>query len=740
MKKGNKKVDFNGYNEEWQQALEHELMELKKTGGTPLIGVNGKLMYQEGENFIYYIRLYSSTLLEGSQIRLSFDGESYQGEVLFASKYDIEVKLDTDVGETIDRCEIYNEPWELINALKERLNEIGEETVKRNRVEALLAGDSEERHRANENKEHSEIISRALYNPTTYIWGPPGTGKTYTLTQIVVAHYIRGQAVLVLSHSNAAVDVLMKSIKDELEQQEEWQDGEIIRYGQTVDEEIVAHPTLLLSNLIIHQQPTLLHQFHRMEERKNKIRTLLKKRKASKKAIHQLPIIEEKLGNLRMKMRKLEGKVVDEALVVGATLSKCTIDSSLFEREYDLVVVDEISMAYTPHIAFAASLGKRIVVCGDFMQLPPIAVSRSTMANKWLKKDLFYHTGIVNGVLKKQKKNNVFILRQQRRMHPAISSFTNHYVYMDEVSDHPSVSEREIIASHEPFAGEAALFLHMEGQALQEGNSKSRYNILNALLVIQCMLASLKEKASSIGVVTPYRAQSRLLQALIDELLYHHPYFNEKEVIANTVHKFQGAERDIILFDTVDSTPQRVLGGLFQKTDSMKLINVAVTRSRGKFIEIGNESFLNKVGNKSTPICQLTNHLMANHSSRYGKRLYDTLLHKTYSKRLSWFMDYPLQFTKDIENAQETIALSCSSFTNVREEVKASIRTNKKALFTAYVEVGKHKTIINKHLGVDFCIIDENVLWLGIEKAETFMVRLHAPKTIMLLKGYLGIK
>ena len=63
---------------------------------------------------------------------------------------------------------------------------------------------------------------------------------------------------------------------------------------------------------------------------------------------------------------KVEKEYIENAKVIGATLSKCAIDSLIYERTFDLVVVDEVSMAYVPQIALVASLGKRIVVCGDF--------------------------------------------------------------------------------------------------------------------------------------------------------------------------------------------------------------------------------------------------------------------------------------------------------------------------------------------------------------------------------------
>lgn len=89
-----------------------------------------------------------------------------------------------------------------------------------------------------------------FYNPTTYVWGPPGTGKSYNLSRIISAHYQKGKSVLVLAHSNAAVDVLMSEVTKQIEKKKKWTPGEIVRYGYSQHEHIRNHETLLASKLV----------------------------------------------------------------------------------------------------------------------------------------------------------------------------------------------------------------------------------------------------------------------------------------------------------------------------------------------------------------------------------------------------------------------------------------------------------------------------------------------------------
>ena len=66
-------------------------------------------------------------------------------------------------------------------------------------------------------------------------------------------------------------------------------------------------------------------------------------------------------------------------------------------------------------------------------------------------------------------------------------------------------------------------------------------------------------------------------------------------VLAATVHKFQGSERDMMIFDTVDSYPQERPGVLFFDHKNHRLVNVAVTRARGKFIQLSDCHYMRKI-------------------------------------------------------------------------------------------------------------------------------------------------
>ena len=68
-------------------------------------------------------------------------------------------------------------------------------------------------------------------------------------------------------------------------------------------------------------------------------------------------------------------------------------------------------------------------------------------------------------------------------------------------------------------------------------------------------------------------------------------------IVASTVHRFQGNERDCIIFDLVEGkplNPGKLTRGPFKKSEPGRLINVAISRAIGKFILVGNSDYITK--------------------------------------------------------------------------------------------------------------------------------------------------
>jgi hypothetical protein len=115
--------------------------------------------------------------------------------------------------------------------------------------------------------------------------------------------------------------------------------------------------------------------------------------------------------------------------------------------------------------------------------------------------------------------------------------------------------------------------------------SFSRFNLLSATLTASLARRLVDAGAPGVGVVCPYRAQARLLDALLREAAV---------MRAATTHRFQGSERDAVLLDLTDADPQEG-PSLLTGRDSdlaLRLLNVGVSRARGKLLLIADVGFL----------------------------------------------------------------------------------------------------------------------------------------------------
>lgn len=741
---------------EWQTALEAERNYLKFNGGRGYALSKGTPLYEIGQSTVVLFTIYSEIFVpDGTPVRIKIENVDYHGEVLSIKGMQIEIKINDRIKANIPYAELFSEPWELMDHLIERLEEIKDYRKKQSQIMKLMNANSPAKHLQKMKKDtsiKSELVYRSFFNATTYIWGPPGTGKSYNLTNIILKHYEKNKSVLVIAHSNAAVDVLMKNVIKDLEQNGNWKSGEIVRYGYTKDEVLLQHEDVLSSKLVEASNQSVQIDLENLDERKSSMLRKAKRGIASKNDLAELNKIQNKLNKLRIEIREKEKELIDEAKVVGTTLSKCSLDPLIYLRQFDLVIVDEISMAYTPQIAFAATLGKRIVVCGDFKQLPPIASCyQNQFVKKWLQEDIFHHTGIVQKIENDESLTNLVLLNMQRRMHPAISGFTNKEIYRSLVFDHMSVKKRIEVAKHRPFSKKANSLINtqfLNTYAMKDTTTNSRYNLGNAIIAIQCLLTSIVDGIQSIGIVTPYRAQAKLLSVLQKELVGRTKYRHLPIQIA-TVHRFQGSECDVILFDSVDTKPQYSPGFLLTDKNSERLINVALTRAKGKFIHIADIPFIKNKTDKQKTINKLI-HYQIEHNYKVEKEEFVKLFSNRISQRLQLFNNNQNtwfdEVKKDLKNAKKHLVISMPNLSLMTKEFRKLI--NESELNITFIsedtfENQRNWKFIKKDQVQPLIIIDNEILWYGIPHTTNqlnhsiFSARLSSPLAIQTLRGFI---
>ena len=139
------------------------------------------------------------------------------------------------------------------------------------------------------------------------------------------------------------------------------------------------------------------------------------------------------------------------------------------------------------------------------------------------------------------------------------------------------------------------------------------------------------------------------------------------EVACSTVHQFQGSERDAIIFDAVESYPSQKAGWLMSKNENghvTRLVNVAVTRARGKLITVANSKFwANKFEGTSHIFYNLIQHLKCkgNVVDIKDQVLENYFRNLNTGKNIHYYSDMKesiKDLIKDIHTAHEKIVIS----------------------------------------------------------------------------------
>jgi hypothetical protein len=306
------------------------------------------------------------------------------------------------------------------------------------------------------------------------------------------------------------------------------------------------------------------------------------------------PFLDE-LAKLNKALSDIEASVIREAAVIGATVTKSYLSAKELPT-FDAVIVDEASMVLLPALYYAAGLaGERVVVCGDFRQLPPIVPTEQQAILKEIGSDVFHAAGIVTVFENRARDRRLVMLDEQYRMDDEICSLISGPMYGGKLrtSQKRSSSEagREIdLLSKTLTIVDTSQLWPFETQT----PFGSRYNLLHAL-VVRNLFSHLNKagllRDRSLGICTPYAAQAKLIKRLVeDEGL--------KEVIeAGTVHRYQGDEKSMMIIDVPESVGGGRYVGHFLQGDhpddaGAKLFNVAVSRAQEHLVFVANLTYL----------------------------------------------------------------------------------------------------------------------------------------------------
>jgi len=432
----------------------------------------------------------------------------------------------------------------------------------------------------------------------SFIHGPPGTGKTTVATHIAnSAANDREDNILICAPSNTAIDNIafklleMKNNKflrighparmaEELEKYcldyklENTKDRKIVKLrteAVLAAQELgdLKHPGRSLIRGQTDEEIMSLSKkgSNNRGLRKNQIKILQNWVRSKKK---NNSIFE----NLKEEENKFKEKKIKETKIILATCS--TGGSEILENHnFDLCILDEASQAPIPLALITMLISARMILVGDSNQLSPIVKNRKAI-ELGLKNTLFEY-------IQKEKPQNGTMLKTQYRMREKILSFPNEKWYGGKIkSDKKVLAYKNILKKTSPF-GESEVIGIDTGGLFKENLTKEDHswkNLKEARYIkkITDYLEQKKVKPSAIGIISPYKAQTKEIKKKI------------KEIEVHTVDGFQGREKDLIIISLVRSNKNKNIGFLSDE----KRLNVSLTRAKKHLIIIGDKKTFSK--------------------------------------------------------------------------------------------------------------------------------------------------
>lgn len=419
--------------------------------------------------------------------------------------------------------------------------------------------------------QHQAIQFALAARDVAIIHGPPGTGKTTTVVELIDQAVRRGQRVLASGPSNTSVDNLLMRLAH--------RDLKVVRLGHparvaqelqanTLDALVADHDHMPIAREMVREAEELYRRLDRFTRAKPPRGARQEMRAEAK----------ELKAQARMLERQAVRHVVDAADVICTTT---TGDNDVIkDHHFDLAVVDEACQSTEPGCWIPLLKADRLVLAGDHCQLPPTVLSEEA-------RQLGFQTSLMERLVRGYGDSVTRRLDVQYRMHEQIMQFSSAHFYDHELVAHESV-RAHTLADLSNFrdatlGAEATTFIDTAGAGWEEElepNGESKLNPEEGRLILKKAhaLTSAGLAASDIAVIAPYAAQVRWLR--------DHCEIDNLEI--DTVDGFQGREKEAVLITLVRSNRDGEIGFL---ADARRL-NVALTRARRKLIVIGDSATL----------------------------------------------------------------------------------------------------------------------------------------------------
>ncbi len=239
----------------FQEAIADEIEAVRKAslqGATQLS--QGILQEQTSQGNIYMFPIKGEfSIQDDTPILLSVNGDRSEGLVVACGGGRISLCVQGYFGPAIARASFTKDETDLLARLSARLRDVaaGSSEVTDFNVDMVKrvlgmksprCGGVSPRTRLEDslNESQQSAVRKALGSQVSYLWGPPGTGKSHALARIVHEHYLRDRTIHILCNTHQAVDSLVRAVCRVLHAADDrgFLNGAVIRKGAIVDSEL----------------------------------------------------------------------------------------------------------------------------------------------------------------------------------------------------------------------------------------------------------------------------------------------------------------------------------------------------------------------------------------------------------------------------------------------------------------------------------------------------------------------
>ena len=398
----------------------------------------------------------------------------------------------------------------------------------------------------------------------SFLWGPPGTGKTHTLGRMIAAHAIESSdRILLLSTTNVAVDEAIVAVHNGL---------------------CEAFKTLLHSprpNCYRFGSRFVPTNFSGAKETLIPVhnRELIRKYREhfmhvpDPRGFQAYQAWRDKLDELRKLIRDENRTFIKSSQVAAMTASYATFqyEDLLTCSPWDLIVFDEASQVSLAHAMMLAGLGHRMLFAGDPKQLSPIVQSDDERALRWIGRSPFAHMDLSTSAK--------CMLDEQSRMAPEICKAVSILFYGGKLRVAHDVDqswfEERAFSTHRALGSSSVSLVSICKEAQVGRNYRGYVCPESAKTVVAIAFLLLETLGSdSLLILTPYRAQR-------SEIANQLKVAGLTKDLVSTIHRAQGSERLVVIVD-----PVRPSAEFLNSDEGRRLLNVAISRAKSRLFVI----------------------------------------------------------------------------------------------------------------------------------------------------------